>query len=102
MKVLVLLTLLLCCANTNELPIPPEFQHGGTMKVHMVDTQAEINKACGVAPAGMRFLGCAKDSHDITVFNPCSYPEAKDVNSFAHVMCHEKAHANGWVHGAPF
>lgn len=81
-----------------NFPIPQEYQGGAVVTVHFVDTQEEIDSACGKAPAGMTKLGCETEAGELVVPNPCSYPEAKNDDSFAHLMCHEKAHKNGWRH----
>jgi hypothetical protein len=81
-----------------DFPIPDEYKKGATTYVQMVDTQAEIDTACGVAPEGMVKLGCLAPGNYLVVGNPCNYPEANDKTSFAYLMCHEKAHTNGWRH----
>lgn len=104
MKWLAVLASLLCMSNTNDLPIPVQYQGGAAILVHMVDDQKTLDTICGAAPAGMQKLGCqtAVNGVEIVVMNPCRYPEATDPKSFAHLMCHEKAHVNGWKHQASF
>lgn len=68
------------------------------MVVHMVDHYDEITQACGPATEGKIKLGCETEAGELVVGNPCLYPEVNDVKSFAHLMCHEKAHVNGWRH----
>lgn len=67
--------------------------------VIMVDTQEEINHYCGVAPPGYHYEGCELPNGTIVVSNPCQAKEVNDTTSFAHLLCHEKAHLNGWDHG---
>ena len=45
----------------------------------------------------MTVLACEKNKK-LILPNPCLYPEEKDVDSYAHLLCHEKAHVNGWHH----
>ena len=78
--------------------IPLEYRHGAVAVVHFVDTQEEIDAVCGKAPPGKTKLGCETEKGEIVVPNPCNYPEASDDNSYAHLLCHEKAHVNGWLH----
>lgn len=66
-------------------------------------TQAEINKQCGVfkdkAGNDLNTIACADiGGHKIYMPNPCTYPEVKDENSYAHLVCHEVAHTEGWKH----
>lgn len=79
--------------------IPYEYTVGSqTIVVHFLDTQEEIDKACGKAEKkGFTKLGCVKDNGQIYVSNPCNWPEAKD-DTYARLMCHEKAHVQGWRH----
>ena len=84
---------------TIELPIPPQYQKGAVATVHFVDTQEEIEMACGKAPKGRIKLGCLTDGGELVVGNPCNYKEdMKNKESFGYLMCHEKAHKNGWLH----
>jgi hypothetical protein len=47
-------------------------------------------------------FGCFRPEEGILVtINPCDYPEADTVGTYAHLSCHEKAHVNGWVHKVP-
>lgn len=104
MKRLIVLASLLCISNTNDLPIPVQYQGGAAVLVHMVDDQKTLDTMCGGPPPKGQRLGCetADNKAEVVVMNPCRYPEAIDVHSFAHLMCHEKAHVNGWRHQAPF
>ena len=85
--------------NTNLLPIPPQYQKETVVVLHTVDTQGEMNFVCGTAPPGYETAGCQVDhSKLIYVFNPCLDPEAVDVKSYAHKLCHEIGHTEGWHH----
>lgn len=97
MKLLIALALL-GSSFSIDYPIPEKFQHGAVFRLHMVDTQKEINDACGEATKGQRKLGCETGGGELVTGNPCYYPEVNDRSSYAHLMCHEKAHINGWLH----
>lgn len=80
-------------------PIPQQYQKGAVAVVHFVDTQEEIDMACGKAPEGRIKMGCMTDSGELVVDNPCNHKkEMKDKKTFTFLMCHEKAHINGWRH----
>jgi hypothetical protein len=40
-----------------------------------------------------------KTWRDIYAPNPCTDKAVDDKNSYAHLICHEMAHTNGWRHG---
>ena len=82
---------------TDNFHVPEQYQQGATRIVHFVDTQAEIDKACGKAQRGLNTLGCAKDD-GIYVTNPCKLKDAQTPETYEHLMCHELAHTNGWHH----
>jgi hypothetical protein len=77
------------------------FQHNATVILTTAD-QDGINRAClpdfGAAPEGMKTDACEIGGKVIAP-NPCSYPE---TDSYAHLLCHEIGHANGWpaTHGS--
>lgn len=77
-------------------PIPLEYQHGNTIKMHIVEPY-QIKNYCGDAGPKWTILACARGD-TINMPNPCEYPEAKNIDSYAHLLCHELAHTNGWVH----
>lgn len=61
--------------------------------------QATIDARCGKASPGFVTIACGfQASHQVFAPNPCDYPEEKDPKSYAHVLCHEKAHILGWHH----
>jgi hypothetical protein len=75
----------------NDTP-PVKFQKNAVALVVTVD---DTNKACGTAPKGWRYIGCefVKDGQPtILLPNPCQY----DTEFYAHLLCHELGHANGW------
>jgi hypothetical protein len=81
--------------------LPPTYFQGNappTVVITVDNTNTKAN--CGIAPKGWRILACEFNGKgDVPVIlmpNPCRYPEAKDDNSYAHLMCHEFGHANGW------
>src|SRR5690348_11399041 len=85
--------------NTNLLGIPPEYQHETVVVLHTVDTQGEINFICGKAPKGYKTLACNQDGTKlIYIPNPCLVPEASNYDSYAHLLCHEIGHTEGWHH----
>jgi hypothetical protein len=91
--------LLLFASFSASFTIPVQYQGGATFLITVVTTQQELNHYCGIAPVGYRYDGCKLDNGTVVVGNPCFYKEAKDIHSFAHLLCHEKAHVNGWDHG---
>ncbi len=82
-----------------EMPIPEQYQKGAVTVVHMVDSYEEIELACGKALPGRTKLGCMTEGGELVVGNPCLYKEdMKNNETFGYLMCHEKAHVNGWRH----
>lgn len=83
---------------SNDLP-PVKFQGNAPPTVIQTVDDTNTKKTCGVAKTGWRFMACEYDKQGVPVIlmpNPCSYPEAIDENSYAHLLCHEFGHANGW------
>lgn len=90
--------------STVDAVIPEEFKGDTEVKVKFVhpwDVEREctgqdipdyIIYACYLPKKS--FLGDDK----IISPNPCAYPEARIIGTYAHLMCHEKAHKNGWRH----
>lgn len=81
---------------TVNLNIPPQYM-GDTIVIISTEDQKAINKDCGKAEKNYVTLACA----DVTIIympNPCFYPEEKNHDSYAHLLCHELAHINGWHH----
>jgi hypothetical protein len=64
-------------------------------------SQAGIDQGCqslfGKPPAGMKTNACFT-GQKVIMPNPCDYPETE---TYAHMLCHELGHANGWpsTHG---
>jgi hypothetical protein len=83
---------------SNQLPIPPQYQKN-TQAWITVMNQAQIDKKCGKAAKGGRTLACGDVKRPFVYMpNPCLYPEAQDKKSYAHLLCHELAHVQGWTH----
>lgn len=49
-------------------------------------------QACGDAGPGHVFIACRRPGEGVFMPNPCAF----DDQRYAHVMCHELAHVNGW------
>lgn len=78
--------------------IPPVYQGNTVVTVHTM-SHRDINKQCGDDIGGTITLACGDiNGHDVYVPNPCTYPEVADKNSYAHLLCHEIAHTEGWRH----
>jgi hypothetical protein len=83
---------------TNTIPIPQEYR-GNAMIMLTTGDQNMVNRMCGKASPGFVTIGCGfQASHQVWGPNPCDYPEEKDLQSYAHFLCHEKAHILGWHH----
>jgi hypothetical protein len=81
-----------------ELPIPEIYKGDAQVTVHFVPL-SDIPKYGGEAPKGKTKIGClADDLKTLIMPNPCSWEGYDDVKSYARLMCHEKAHFNGWRH----
>lgn len=88
----------LCLMANNDLP-PVKFQHNAVPVVLVTVYNTNDDSTCGKAGPGYVTQGCettVKGAPVITVPNPCTYPEASDEYSYAHLLCHEMGHANGW------
>jgi hypothetical protein len=94
-----LLALLVGVTYNNDLP-PVKYQDNPPPSVVIIVDKTNSEKACGVASEGWTLVACEWKTKEgvpvIMIDNPCKYPEAKDVYTFAHRMCHEFGHANGW------
>jgi hypothetical protein len=79
---------------------PAVFQRDATVTLEFA-RQSKIDAGCqalfGKPPAGMRTNACATGRR-LIMPNPCSFP---DSDTYAHLLCHELGHANGWppTHG---
>lgn len=82
---------------TLNLPIPIEYQKGAEVTVDFKNYFWEVEEACGDKDPDWITYACYRDDK-LIMPNPCSYPEAKTVGTYAHLTCHEKAHKNGWRH----
>lgn len=87
-------------------PVPAEYQEGASIVVVVfAEDRYMVEGLCGDFDPLWITYACYYDEKltgegkDYIVSpNPCHYPEAKDYYSYAHLMCHEKAHKNGWKH----
>lgn len=80
--------------------VPPvEFQKNTVVILITADHQ-RVADPCGGDDKDTIIMACAIPKKRIIItHNPCLYPEAfKDIDSYAYIVCHEKAHINGWVH----
>lgn len=79
--------------------IPMQYQYNRTVTVVEM-TQEQINSKCGIpADPRQKIIACADtNGHTVYMPNPCLAKEAVDVHSYAHLLCHEVAHTEGWVH----
>lgn len=81
-----------------DLEVPKEY-HGNTGAVVLFMEPQQVNKYCGNTDPDWIVYACAWSSKKLIVMpNPCNYPEAKNTDSYAYLMCHEKAHLKGWKH----
>ena len=84
----------------SDVTPPARYQGDATMTVQATD-QAGINAACnplfGAPPAGMKTNACATGRR-VVVPNPCRFDQS---DRYAHLLCHELGHVNGWpsTHG---
>lgn len=85
-------------------PIPRQYQGSATITVMTVDKQSIVDSFCGNKDTDKYTVyGCVLENGTILVLNPClREKEMKDKKSFATLICHEKAHHNGWVHKKNF
>jgi hypothetical protein len=81
-----------------NLPIPNAYVGNPDHPVPVIFVEpTEINTYCGRAAGTLVRIACEKGG-TLILPNPCDYPEARNVDSYAHLVCHEKAHVNGWIH----
>ena len=83
--------------------VTPPVRYQGDASVQLdVTSQSGIDQRChpvfGEPPAGMKTDACEIGGRIIAP-NPCSYPQS---DAYAHLLCHELGHANGWpaTHGS--
>jgi hypothetical protein len=85
--------------STINLPIPIEYQGAAEVMVDHKQYFWEVEEACGDKdPEWITYACYDPGKRKMIMPNPCSYPEAKTVGTYAHLACHEKAHRNGWEH----
>lgn len=93
-----LLLMALAAMATNDIPIPPQYQKNTVVVLHTV-TQDGIDKHCGASPAPFYTTSCQDvGTNIIWMPNPCLDKDAKDPDSYSHMLCHEIAHVEGWHH----
>ena len=81
-----------------DLTVPPVY-YGNTTANVVFMSDKEVDYRCGNRDPNWVIYACAYPKKDLLILpNPCYYPEAKDTNSYAYLVCHEKAHLNGWKH----
>lgn len=80
--------------------IPEEYKGSATVNVQFEEPH-DVEWYCLNGNYSPEYIiyACYKSDKDLIIApNPCLYPESKIVGTFAHLMCHEKAHKNGWRH----
>lgn len=73
---------------------PPRFRYDSTTKLVTINTQAVMDQDCGVPEKGRR-LACTRGTrrHPVVFMpNPCDFPDER----YAHLLCHELGHVQGW------
>jgi hypothetical protein len=79
---------------------PARFQHNATVELEIAGQQ-KIDQTChslfGQPPTGMKTDACTTGRH-LILPDPCAKAATE---SYARLLCHELAHANGWpsTHG---
>ena len=86
--------------------MPPERFRGGVNSVGVIFAPPEVvSKLCGKGmppvPAGMQIMACTYVTRhgEVTILpDPCDYG---DKEYYAKLVCHERAHQQGWpaMHG---
>jgi hypothetical protein len=80
---------------------PDRFQKDGAAIVMFVSTRDQMDAICGKAPPGLKTMACThmEDGKPaiVTMANPCGVT----YDYYAHLLCHEMGHVNGWprTHG---
>lgn len=85
---------------------PPERFRANAHAVVVTSSPAGVAEYCAKLagsrpPPGMVIKACTFDHEGVTIVlmpNPCGYP---DSDEYAHYLCHEFGHVNGWpgTHG---
>lgn len=86
--------------STLLIPTPNEYRKSPVepVLIQFHETVWEIPAACDIQ-TDLIVYGCyVPNTKTIHISNPCYYPEAENVGSFAYTLCHEKGHVNGWRH----
>lgn len=87
-------------AATIQFLVPEQYQGNPEhpLKIIFVEPGHAIDVYCGKAERGFYTLACSKAPNILVMPNPCRYPEYKDPDSYARLLCHEKGHLMGWHH----
>lgn len=85
-----------------DFTIPDAYKGNNNVSAHFIHLD-EVSTYCGKsASPNLVRLGCATIGHpEMWVMNPCDWKESLDPTTYAHYLCHELAHTNGWVHEEP-
>lgn len=92
---------LAACTDAEEFshqPIPAEYQHSAQAKIvflpfGLVETSC-VALGAAPPPKGQVILACASRERNLIIMpEPCGVGE-----SYSEILCHEKAHINGWSH----
>lgn len=79
---------------SGEYFAPEDMRGNNSTVIHFVSPD-DVGAYCRDRLAGACFH---HKRNAIVMPNPCEYVEDWSVYSYAGVLCHELAHANGWVH----
>jgi predicted Zn-dependent protease len=84
---------------TDNLCVPQQYRGNAKVTVYFTDEKG-IAKHCGVSrDPSLTTLACSQiNGHKMVVLNPCLDQDADTPETYAHVLCHELAHVNGWEH----
>lgn len=83
------------------LTVPDEYRSSPEepLLIQFHETIWELPLACNLFLDNKTLYAChVPETKTTHLPNPCYYPEAKQVGSFAHLACHENGHVNGWRH----
>lgn len=83
-----------------NLEVPKEYRHSPDQPVVVTyhENIWEMPDACNMPPELTVYACYLPTTKEIQILNPCYFPEAKNKNSYAYLVCHENAHFNGWKH----
>lgn len=81
---------------TSVQPAPPEYRGAAAARILFLEPEF-VHPVCteaGAASAPGRFVAACVVGEITVMPDPCAYPE----DTYAKLMCHEKAHLLGWRH----